>query len=331
MQRLVRLIFILGILLLGAPFVIGSLYVDRHGTELTGRVYSKREDVFLRQGSWTRESEVTFEVQDPDTRSPRFFATNYDGARYDSFHKGDSVRVHYLRRADVPRFPGAQTLWDLHMLPTVRLADEHAFERMRRAFTPPVTLACGAILGLVIVLWIWRRSRFPYFAWALCLCIACAISLLMVYDFPRPTAAPASEVRQAPGKVKSVAHIDRLFSGARSRGLDAHQPIDVLGIEFVPEGRSDSVVAADLIDRDPAHQIVQGMPVTVDYEAAAPRTAQLRGVTRQFLSRNIAGVGIDLGLYVAVLVGGLLVLSLIGKWWSGLMGRRRAAAPADPR
>ena len=84
-------------------------------------------------------------------------------------------------------------------------------------------------------------------------------------------------------------------------------------------------MAADLVDREPAHRIVEGMPVTVDYESAAPRTAQIRGATRQFLSRNIAGVGIDLGLYVAVLVGGLFVISLIGKWWSGLVGRRRAA------
>ncbi|MEO8597170.1 MAG: hypothetical protein ABI759_27880 [Candidatus Solibacter sp.] len=326
-------LLILGVVLLvAAPLVVGSFYLDRLGVELTGHVYSKSEYVRLQNLSWSRASEVTFEVEAPDTSSPRFFNSAMAPARYDTFHKGQPVRVHYLRRADIPKLPGADAMWQMHMLPSVRLADERAFEGLRRGFTPQVTLACEAVLGLAIVLWLWRRSRWPGFAWAMGLTVAVGIVLLMFYDFPRPTPAPAADIRQATGKVKSVGRIDHLFATRRSRGWPAHQPVDVCGIEFLPDGRQDPVLAVDLVDRDAAGRFAEGAPVTVDYESATPRTAYLRGASRTFLQRNLVGAASDGALWIGVLVALLLLASGLGKLWSRMVGRvgqRSGSAPGS--
>jgi hypothetical protein len=319
---LLRLALLCGLAVLVAPFLISSLYVDQRGIDMTGRVYSKREDVTTRYGGWTRTSEVTVQYDSPEPVGVSFFGIRMDPERYDGFRVGERVKLHYLRHSDIPDVPGADILWQLHALPVVRLADERAFSGLERFFTWKVIFACAALVVIAILLWTWRRAHMPGFGWAVGACVVVGIAALFFYDFPRPTPAPAVEVRSASGKVKSIDRINRLFAGSRSRGMDAAQPIEVVGIEFVPEGRTESVLAVDLIDSGSIAGLKVNAPVDVEYEGASPRTAYLRSGTRTFLSRNLWGMVVDSALYLGVLVGCLMGAHFVGRAWTRMLARR---------
>jgi hypothetical protein len=104
--------------------------------------------------------------------------------------------------------------------------------------------------------------------------------------------------------------------------MDAAQPIEVVGIEFVPEGRAESVLAVDLIDSGSIAGLKVNAPVDVEYEGASPRTAYLRWATRTFLSRNLRGIVVDGALYLGVLVGCLMGAHFVGRAWTRMLARR---------
>jgi len=153
--------------------------------------------------------------------------------------------------------------------------------------------------------------------------VVAGIPALFFYDFPRPTPSPTVEVRQASGTVKSLDRIDKLFAGSRSRGMFASQPVEVVGIEFVPEGRRESVLAVDLIDSGSIAGLKEKGTVDVEYESASPRTAYLRSGTREFLPRNLRGIVVDGALYLGVLIGCLMGAHFIGKAWTRLVAGRQ--------
>ena len=115
--------------------------------------------------------------------------------------------------------------------------------------------------------------------------VAVGIVWMFVDSFPRATPAPAVSVRRGSGTVQSISHIDRLFGGHRSRGLDAAQPVDVVAVEFLPEGWAAPVVAVDLVDCG-SLGLREKAAVTVEYEANAPRRAHLAGRRGPFHRRT---------------------------------------------
>ena len=313
LRALIWVVLLCGVTLVAAPMMLASLYVDQRGVELTGHVYSKSEYLRLNQGSWTRSSEVSFEYTLPETGGVSFFNVDMAPGKYDEYHKGQTVTLHYLRREDVPKLPGADAMWQMRILPHVRLAGQRAFSGVEAAITPQIELGVGIVVAIAMLLWVWRRSRLPGFRWAMGAFVACGIIALLFYDFPRPTPAPAGDVRVASGKVTSLRGIDRLMSTTRSRGVDVHQPVDVVGVEFVPQGFRDPVLAVDLVDRGSIPGLAEGATVDVDYEAEQPRTAWLRSATRTFPRRNLIGLGEDAMLYIGLLLAGLLLVQFVGK------------------
>ena len=87
----------------------------------------------------------------------------------------------------------------------------------------------------------------------------------------------------------------------------ADQPIDVVGVEFIPEGRTEPVVAVDLIDRGSVPGLKEGSTAPIRYESESPRTAYLDGATRTFPSRNIPRSHCARRTVVGVLLGVLAV------------------------
>jgi hypothetical protein len=224
LRALILFLLVCGLVLLVAPFVISSLYVDQRGVDMTGRVYSKSETVTVHYSDWTRLSEVTIQYDSPEPVGIAFFGVRMGPERYDQLHVGDKVKLHYLRRRDIPDVPGADVLWQMHALPIVRLANQRAFSGLEILFTRKVILGCTAIAAIVILLWIWRVARLPGFGWAIGGCVLVAVPALFFYDFPRPAPRPAEQIRQGAGKVKSLDRIDRLLAGSRTRGMPASRP-----------------------------------------------------------------------------------------------------------
>jgi hypothetical protein len=299
---------LLGLLLLGGtalitlPFLMSSLYVDQRGIEIPGHVYSKREDAIVQYSTWYRSCEVTVEYQGPDDPGVSFMKVELAPDQYDSFRKGQEVKLHYLRRQDVPDVPMAKSLREIGLLPRARLAGQRAFSGLTSAANRTSLPVLGAFGGSVLLLILWRLSRLPGFPWAALACVLGVVALLLISEFPLPAAAPATAVRRGAGQVKSVARIYRLFSGSRSRGEIASQPVSVVGVEFVPEGRLEPVLAVDLIDEG-SLALKQGATLSVEYELTAPRTAYLVGATRNFPRRNLSGLVLVCSFYVALLLG----------------------------
>ena len=128
---------------------------------------------------------------------------------------------------------------------------------------------------------------------------------------------------RATGHVKSIGHIDKLFSGRRSRGVIADQPIDVVGVEFVPDGMTEPVVAVDLIDRGSVPGLKEGSTASIRYESDSPRTAYLEGATRTFPNRNIRGAMVQGGLSLACCLACLAIAQFIGSAFKRLIARKR--------
>uniref|UniRef100_Q01SK5 DUF3592 domain-containing protein n=1 Tax=Solibacter usitatus (strain Ellin6076) TaxID=234267 RepID=Q01SK5_SOLUE len=322
LRALIVLVLIAGAVLFTLPFLVSSLYVDQRGITIPGKVHSKREDVTVHNSTWQRSCEMTVEYSPPDTSSVAFLAVQLPPDRYDEFRKGLAVTLHYLPRKDVPHLPLAHILSEVHALTTARIAGQTAFSNWEDFFTRDTLVVCALLCAAVVVLLVWRLSRLPGFAWAVCGCVIVGLVAMAISDFPTTVPGPLVDVRSGSGKVKSVDRIDRLFQGKRSRGFDADQPVAVVGVEFLPAGRTEPVLGVDLIDAGSIAGLKPGATVAVDYEAASPRTAHIRNATRSFPWRNVRGIAVESVLSLLLLVGAFAAWEYLGRAWSRKMGSR---------
>jgi len=306
------LLFWAGIAVVAAPFAISYFYIDLYGVEIPGRVYQKQETVRVQYSDWSRRATLTVQYAPPDSRAPRFFGTDLDDASYDALHVGQAVTVHYLRERDLPSVPLAQPLGQMGLLPVARLAGRTAWSPLQRLRQGPVGRVLEWLVAAAILLIVWRIARWPFFGWAMGVSVLVCFGLLLYSGIPKPTLAPAAGVRRTTAKVASLSEIDYMFRGNRSRGIPLDQPIRVVGLEFIPGGWKEPVVAVDLVDADSV-AFKEGALVQIDYQESSPRTARLVSATRTFPQRNLNGIVVWAGLGIAALVALLLIVGLIGK------------------
>lgn len=327
LRTLLLLLLAAAALLVALPFMVSSFYIGERGVAIAGSVYFKHEDMTLHRSSWTRASVVTIEYFPPDTGVASFLGIQMPPREYDTFHIGQSVNLRYLRRQDLPQLPLTGILRDLRLLPVARVAGQPALAPWKARFEGPVAWIASVLAGVVMLLGVWRVLRLPGFAWAVAAGVVCVVAVSLVSDFPTPPPAPKVDVRRAAGKVASIGRIDRLFEGNRQRGVETLQPIDVVGVEFVPAGRADPVLAVDLIDAGSLPGLGKDAPVSIEYEAAAPRTAYIQGATRTFATRNLAGTFEQAALYLLV-VGVLLAIAhYLGRGYQRLARRAGSGNP----
>jgi len=311
-----------GTALVAAPFLLSSLYIDRYGIEVQGKVYAKSESMWLSHSTWTRRAEVTVEYWPPDSGTIAFFNTAFDPATFDTYHKGQAVTVHYLKQSSLPKIPMAAALGQMRLLPVARIAGRSAFSNVEAFLHGSARIVLQWVGATVLLLLVWRLAGWPRFGWAVAVCAFVGLAVLMISEFPRPTPAPAGEVRQATGQVTNIGLIENLYSGNRSRGFIADQPIQVVSVEFVPAGRNDPVMAIDAIDAGSLPDLKHRQQVVVDYQADEPRTAYIHGATRDFPSRNLRGIAFEIAASLAVLILGVLLLGWLGRGWKRLVARR---------
>lgn len=323
LRAFILLVLAAGVTVIALPFVISSLYVDERGIDIAGRVYFKRETIKVPYTGWERSSEATIQYDPPDSGAVSFFTLRLAPERYDALHVGQTVNLHYLQRKDTPTVPLAHVLREINALPMVRLADQRAFSGLRNFFTGRVIFYCEALAAFVVLLFIWHMAGSRLFGWAIGICIALAVISLMVQGFPRPMPRPTVDVRKGTGRVKSISNIDRLFEGRRARGFNADQPVDVVGIEFIPAGRTEAVVAVDLIDSGSLPGLKENSTVPIEYEAQSPRTAYIQAATRTFVSRNLTGIAVQCLACLAVLIVVIGGAQFISRAFNRLIERRR--------
>ena len=166
MLRGLLILLVVGVLaLMTLPFLMSSLYIDQRGVEISGYVYSKREDAIVQYSTWYRSCEVTFEYWAPEESGVSFLKMELPPDQYDSFSKGQEVQLHYLRRHDVPALPLVKPLRAMGLLPRARLARQGVFSGFMLAVTRISLPVMGALAGSVLLLILWRLSRLPGFQW----------------------------------------------------------------------------------------------------------------------------------------------------------------------
>jgi hypothetical protein len=322
LRALILFLLISGVVLFSLPFLVSSFYVDQRGVTIPGKVYSKREDVTVHNSTWKRSCEMTVEYSPPDTAGVAFLGVQLPPDRYDEFHKGQTVSLHYLPRKDVPDLPLAHILSEVHALTTARLAGQTAFSNWEDFFTRDTLVLLGVLCGVVVLLFVWRLSHLPGFVWAVCVCVIVGLGALMISEFPTTVSRPAMDVRSGSGKVKSVDRIDHLFQGKRSRGFETDQPIAVVGVEFVPAGRTEPVLGIDLIDAGSIAGLKQGTTVGVHYESGSPRTTHIQNAARSFPGRNLRGIAVESALSLLLLIGAFAAWDYFGRVLGRLTARR---------
>lgn len=321
MRLILRLLVLGGLALLVLPFLLSSLLLDSRGVPVTGLVVAKNEYVTVDYSSWQHHFVADLQYQPPDEAGVAFFKAQVPEDQYDALRRGDVLPLRYLLRRDVPDLPGLRTMRNMHLLFFARLANERTWTGLanmagRAGVTAYVAIAVA--LGLLM----WRILHLRGFAWAALAGLLCVMLVFYIGRFPRPTRAPQRNVRSATGTVKTLERWTILFRSKSDRSSHkwvADQPIAVAAVEFIPEGRTDAVVAVDLLDDGSLPGLAERAPVNIVYERAAPRVAQIQGARREFAERNAWGLVsqmFTLGVVVAVLWGGA---KLFGAFARGLI------------
>ena len=306
--------------LMALPFVVTSRALDAHGITIPGRISHKSETVGIVYSDWERSRDATIEYHPPEIGSVSFFDIHPDVPQYDALHTGQAVELRYLLPADVPHVPMARMLREIHALPTVRPVNVREASKLESMFHGWGMMAAKLLGGLAVLFVFWRVIRWPALGWATAIGFVAAMGLFQLEGFPRRTPPPVIEVRRGAGRVTNVGRIDKLFSGAHQRGFVADQPVEVVAVEFVPEGKTEPVVAVDLIDSGSVPGLKEKGAVSVLYEADSPRTARIAGATRDFPERNSKGLVVQGVLCLALAIAMLA----IWQWISGAF--RRALA-----
>ena len=187
LRTLLQLLFVLGVLAIGAPFYLTSRALDQRGVPVKGKVYHKSEYAQVRYSNWNLVRDVTLEYTVPESSSVAFFTLHPNEARYDALRTGQSIDILYLPRKDLPHVPGADLLWQVHASTTARLVDMEGMSRFRNLFTPGMKLGAAMLAGMLLLLVVWRITRVPAFGWGAALAFVALIGLSLVSEFPQPT------------------------------------------------------------------------------------------------------------------------------------------------
>jgi hypothetical protein len=259
-----------------AGLMVGaSLWLDRNGLPVTGRVAAKQERIVVGHepsGEWRRYYEVGAAFELPGGGGSQA-TVRVPQKRYDALRAGDPIELRYL-----PQFPLLARTTDRSTASVVR---ELAWGL---AGIPILVWLAGGLL----VLWIAARmGTVPVLA-AGAAWLAAGYSLLLSppsREGPRPAQAMAQVrgvtlVDKSPGRT----HRARGRTGGFNRRLEV--PYQVVELLVPVRGSRDTVLAVDAVDSGSVAGLAQGVVLPVRLDPAAPRDAQLAAGTRRFVEAN---------------------------------------------
>jgi hypothetical protein len=253
----------------------GSLWLDRNGLPVTGRVAAKQERIVVGHepsGEWRRLYEVVAAFELPGGGGSHA-TVRVAPDRYDTLRAGDPIELRYL-----PQFPLLARTTDRSTASVVR---ELAWGL---AGIPILVWLAGGLL----VLWIAARmGAVPVLA-AGAAWLAAGYSLLLSppsREGPRPAQAMAQVrgvtlVDKSPGRVYRA----RRRTGGFNRRLEV--PYQVVELLVAVRSGRDTVLAVDAVDSGSVAGLAHGVVLPVRLNPAAPRDAQLAAGTRRFVEAN---------------------------------------------
>lgn len=277
-------------------FYAASIAFDLSAT--TGEAVVERKDERITYGTqipggWNRSYWATVRIAASDGPTPSLLWLGE--ATFDALHPDVRVAVHYW-----PAFP--------HL---GRLAGEST-----TAWVPWTWLAWAAgVIALGRGVWHALASR-P--AIRVVLAFVAVAGGVVWWVFPTPWDAPlAQPVVDGTAEVRQVRDVTRAFvSGRRTGHIDAPQPWQLVELQFVPEGRTEPVIAIDGVDLGSVRGLTVGARVPIRYRADAPREARLHGA-RTYRWRE----WLELGEYLLLLVATVAAIVLLGRLVSMLWRR----------
>jgi hypothetical protein len=282
-----------------ALFYSTSLYFDVAGIAAEGRVVSTEERISYGShipGSWSRAFWATVQIDSPS--GPEKLLLWIDDERYDALRAGSPIVVRYL-----PWVPFI-----------ARPADQST-----RALVPWRWLAIGGLVvaaGLVLRA-ILRRAPPLVQGLGILGAMLMAVTLLI---FPTPWVTPLEPpVLTTTADVRDVRDVTRSFADMDS-SVPAPQPWNLVELHFLPEGRSQEVVAVDGVDMGSVAGLQKGARLPVTYSARDPRDARLAGA-RTYRWREWQELGEWIVATVVVFGAFILLQKAAGAWWRRLTRR----------
>ncbi len=301
-----------------SPFLLTAWLREHRGVDITGTVTRKQETVWHStfENDITRSAMVTVSYFPPGRSWSANQTVTLPLERYDEINRGDVLRMRYLLERDLPDYPLLHSLYRSGFLPVASVDGRTIFRIWRDLLAElPLRLICG-VTALILVLWLWYKLRIPGGAFAIMICLVGAIGAIGLWEIPHPMSPLKGVVLPGEATVQNEWTIDKVFASRNSTttwSLD--RPVQYVSLEFVPEGRRESVVAADNIDAGSIPNLKVGQSLAVQYEQANPRNARLVAGTRTFWEKNLRGLAITAVIWIVL--GGLAIVL-----WGGLARRR---------
>lgn len=290
------------LLMLGVP-VVASLYLDANGLETKGSVVEKAEWIAEKYARTSRRLQVSLRYRPRGAEREETSTIDVGEDSFDALSRGAGVRLRYQPVS----WMRALEPW----APATRLAGQRTSDWLRAVMPADyVRILLSFALGMpLFVLWLRRGRR--YF-WFLLLYLAAAAGYwLTPVSEPAPTGPTAATI----AKVRYVHRIERILTtetgNRRSTPLQLIRPMELVELEFVPEGRTEPVVATDKITADTLPGLKQGGRVEITYQKDRPRVARMNGGKRDYGWTNLATVVMPWTLGFLFVFGGGAVLAVL--------------------
>ena len=310
------LLAVIGCLL--SPFLLTAWLREHHGVDIPGTVTRKQETVWHSafENDITRSAMVTVSYFPPGRSWSANQTVTLPLERYDEINRGDVLRMRFLLERDLPDYPLLHSLYRSGFLPVASVDGRSVFKIWRDLLPElPVRLICG-VAALILVLWLWYRLRIPGGAFAIVICFLGALGAISLSEIPHAMSPLRGAVLPGRATVQNEWIIDKVFVSRKSTSSwSLDRPVQYVSLEFVPEGRGASVVAADNIDAGSIPNLKTGQSLAIQYERANPRNARLVAGTRTFWKKNLRGLAIAAVIWVVL--GGLAIVL-----WKGVSRRR---------
>lgn len=290
------------------PLIGPAVYIEVGGKSAPATITEKRETIRMLTDSWSRNLLVATRFETPGIDEPVETTIRVNAATYDSLHVGDAVRLRYVL------YP---FLRDFGNIASARLESQPPFgsyTAIGGSFLTWFFVGAAICLGLGVAFA--KRPRWwfglPLFA------LVIGGALYIGSGWPSP--APAGPRATGSATVRNTREITRVWGGRRTQSEAAVQPYTIVELSFVPEGRTDPVVAVDMIDAGSVPELGENAVVPISYSVANPRWAQIAGANRTYYWKNLRTFGL-----IAVVVAAALLFSWLFRARS--VRRRRGVLP----